>query len=99
MDRTWIESRPIRGATFTSMSIPEDTILVLTTYLPSGRMARRELMMTLATGQNKSEKWQVMSDQHGMRAASSRHLVIVTRHSGFTLIELILVLALLAIIT
>ena len=56
-------------------------------------------MMTLATGQNKSEKWQVMSDQHGMRAASSRHSSHITRHSGFTLIELILVLALLAIIT
>jgi type II secretion system protein H len=48
-----------------------------------------------------SDKWQVTSGMKMHRAQSgiSRHLSPVTRHSAFTLIELILVLALLVVIT
>jgi type II secretion system protein H len=56
--------------------------------------------MTLATGQNKSGEWRVASGEPTTRPAGAGHLSLVTRHSdAFTLIELILVLALLVIIT
>ena len=48
-----------------------------------------------------SDKWQVTSGMKMRRVQSgiSRHVSPVTRHSAFTLIELILVLALLVVIT
>ena len=57
--------------------------------------------MTLATGQNRqSGEWRVTSDDRRTRVANSCHVSPVTCHSSaFTLIELILVLALLAVIT
>lgn len=57
--------------------------------------------MTLATGQNRqSDEWRVTGDDHGTRVANSCHVSRVTCHSSaFTLIELILVLALLVVIT
>jgi type II secretion system protein H len=57
--------------------------------------------MTLETGQNKqSDEWRVTGDDHGKRVVNSCHVSRVTCHSSaFTLIELILVLALLVIIT
>src|ERR1039458_4197535 len=64
-------------------------------------MARRERRMTLETGQNKqSDEWRVTGDDHGKRVVNSCDVSRVTCHSSaFTLIELILVLALLVIIT
>ena len=57
--------------------------------------------MTLATGRNRqSDEWRVTSDDCGTRMANSCHASRLTPHvSAFTLIELILVLALLVIIT
>ena len=54
--------------------------------------------MTLATGQ-RSDGRRVTGGGCGMRATHSCHTSRVTHHSAFTLIELILVLALLGIIT
>lgn len=55
--------------------------------------------MTLAIGKIKSDLWQVIRDARRTSAGESRHSSLVTRHSAFTLIELILVLALLVVIT
>ena len=56
--------------------------------------------MTLATVANNSrDQWRVTGDEGGMRPANSCHVSRFTPHAAFTLIELILVLALLAIIT
>ena len=57
--------------------------------------------MTLATGQNKQcDQWQVTGDtKTTCPAFVSCHVSRVTCHSAFTLVELLLVLALLVIIT
>ena len=53
----------------------------------------------MATGQQ-SDGWRVTGDDRGTRVANSCHASRVTRHaSAFTLVELLLVLALLVIIT
>jgi type II secretion system protein H len=54
-------------------------------------------MMTLATGKSKSDEWQVASDKLNTRAKKSCHLSLVTRHSAFTLVELVLVMVLLVV--
>jgi type II secretion system protein H len=72
-------------------------------------MAKRELMMTLATGQRSNRQWRraqcggdASSQQGGRGASATSTSPAAGRRShcrAFTLIELILVLALLAIIT
>jgi type II secretion system protein H len=55
--------------------------------------------MTLATG-HQSDGWRVAGDERRTRTVNSRHASRVTGHSpAFTLVELLLVLALLVVIT
>ena len=54
--------------------------------------------MTLATG-HQSDGWRVAGDECRTRAVNSRHASRVTCHAAFTLVELLLVLALLVVIT
>ena len=52
--------------------------------------------MKLAT--RNSDKWRVTSDERKTRAAHSRHLSPVTRHSAFTLAEVLAAMLFLAIV-
>jgi prepilin-type N-terminal cleavage/methylation domain-containing protein len=52
--------------------------------------------MKLAT--HKSDKWRVTSDKRKTRTANSRHPSHVTRHSAFTLAEVLAAMLLLAIV-
>jgi hypothetical protein len=45
-----------------------------------------------------SDKWQVTSDKRGVRRKNSRHSSLVTRHSAFTLAEVLAALLFLAIV-
>jgi type II secretory pathway pseudopilin PulG len=53
--------------------------------------------MKLATRKS-SDKWQVTSDERRKRKAVSRHSSLVTRHSAFTLVEVLAALLFLAIV-
>ena len=46
----------------------------------------------------KSEKWQVTSDERNLRLSTARHSSSVTRHSAFTLAEVLAALLFLAIV-
>ena len=52
--------------------------------------------MKLAT--HRSDKWHVTGDKRKTRTANSRHLSLVTRHSAFTLAEVLAAMLLLAIV-
>jgi Tfp pilus assembly protein PilV len=52
--------------------------------------------MKLAT--RNSDKWQVASDKREVRVANSRHSSLVTRHSAFTLAEVLAAMLFLAIV-
>jgi type II secretion system protein H len=68
-------------------------------------MAAQEATMTLRTGKSKSDEWRETSDEQEARAVSFFHVSRLTHHaprmmhhSAFTLVELILVMAVLLVV-